>query len=86
MHTQNRDTALRNQRPWLFSFKLKHSYSTGLHFTLALDVCLPSNVMDKTKSKLAAFFDNDGEESSFPVRRTELFPPHIVIAYLRLQT
>jgi hypothetical protein len=38
--------------------------------------------MDKTKSKLAAFFDNDDEESSFPVRRTELFPPYIVIAYL----
>ena len=29
--------------------------------------------MDKTKSKLAAFFDNDEEESSFPVRRTKLF-------------
>ena len=42
--------------------------------------------MDKTKSKLAAFFENDDEESPFPVRRTELFPPHIVIAYLRLQT
>lgn len=28
--------------------------------------------MDKTKSKLAAFFDNDEEESSFPVRRIEL--------------
>jgi hypothetical protein len=29
-------------------------------------------IMDKTKSKLAAFFDNDDEESPFPVRRTEL--------------
>ena len=29
--------------------------------------------MDKTKSKLAAFFDNDDEESSFPVRRTSNF-------------
>jgi hypothetical protein len=28
--------------------------------------------MDKTKSKLAAFFDNDDEESSFPVRWIEL--------------
>jgi len=27
--------------------------------------------MDKTKSKLAQFFDNDEEESSFPVRSTE---------------
>jgi len=32
--------------------------------------------MDKTKTKLAAFFENDDEESPFPVRRTELFPPH----------
>ena len=30
--------------------------------------------MDKTKMKLAAFFDNDDEETSFLVRRTELFP------------
>ncbi|PPQ62946.1 hypothetical protein CVT24_006186 [Panaeolus cyanescens] len=30
-------------------------------------------IMDKTKSKLAAFFDNDDDESSFPVRRIELF-------------
>jgi U2-associated protein SR140 len=29
--------------------------------------------MDKTKSKLAAFFDRDDEESSLPVRRTKLF-------------
>jgi hypothetical protein len=29
--------------------------------------------MDKTKSKLAAFFDNDDEETSFLVRRIELF-------------
>jgi hypothetical protein len=28
--------------------------------------------MDKTKSRLAAFFDNDEDESSFPVRRIEL--------------
>lgn len=27
-----------------------------------------STTMDKTKSKLAAFFDNDDDESSFPVR------------------
>ena len=74
--------SLRNQRVPLY---LPETFLFYL-ITLALDVYLPSNVMDKTKSKLAAFFDNDSEESSFPVRRTELFPPHIVIAYLRLQT
>jgi hypothetical protein len=46
-------------------------YSTWI--TLAYDVYLPSNLMDKMKSKLAAFFHNDGKESSFPVRRTNLF-------------
>ena len=30
--------------------------------------------MDKTKTKLAAFFDNDEDDTSFLVRRTELFP------------
>ena len=30
-------------------------------------------LMDKTKSRLAAFFDNDEDDSSFPVRRIELF-------------
>jgi hypothetical protein len=28
--------------------------------------------MDKTKTRLAAFFDNDEDDSSFPVRRIEL--------------
>ena len=34
---------------------------------------LSPSLMDKTKSRLAAFFDNDEDESSFPVRRIELF-------------
>ena len=32
----------------------------------------PLHLMDKTKSRLAAFFDNDEDDSSFPVRRIEL--------------
>ena len=32
----------------------------------------PLHFMDKTKSRLAAFFDNDEDDSSFPVRRIEL--------------
>ena len=34
---------------------------------------LSPSLMDKTKSRLAAFFDNDEDESSFPVRRIEPF-------------
>lgn len=35
--------------------------------------------MDKTKSKLAAFFDKDEDESSFPVRRIELISPQFTL-------
>lgn len=48
-----------------------------LNVELAVTLSNPSflfhcslELMDKTKSKLAAFFDNDDEENSFPVRRT----------------
>lgn len=34
--------------------------------------------MDKTKTRLAAFFDNDEDDSSFPVRRIELLFPFIL--------
>jgi hypothetical protein len=35
--------------------------------------------MDKTKTKLAAFFERDEEDSSFPVRRTELLLLHFTL-------
>jgi hypothetical protein len=38
-----------------------------------------SAIMDKTKTKLAAFFERDDEDSSFPVRRTELLLLHLTL-------
>ena len=57
-------------QPLVFSsIPVPFSYNTLFGFW----ILQLSKEMDKTKSRLAAFFDGDDEESSFPVRWTETY-------------